>query len=59
MIWVIRNKDLDVILPLPYQYHSKSEAVMAMEELISFGKDLDTREDLARKLEVIPKHEDK
>lgn len=54
MIWGIRNKELKLILPLPYRYHTKSEAVMAMEELISFGKDLETRDDLARKLEVVP-----
>ena len=59
MVWGIRNKRLKLILPLPYKYHSKAEATMAMEELISFGKDLETKNDLGRILEVVPLFEDK
>jgi hypothetical protein len=49
----IYNKRLKVVAPDPYRFHSATEAAMAREELISMGKDVETRIDLADILEVV------
>ena len=59
MIWGIRNKELNLILPIPYRYYTKAEAARGREELITHGKDLSTQDDLAKILEVVPLTKDK
>ena len=49
----IKNKELNVILPEPWRYHSPTDAVLAMEEIISYGKNASTRVELREKLKMV------